>query len=108
MKRDKAVWIGLAEVNPIPGSTTLGSDKKGACVNVLIFSSDADEFEKQLTEMLDQLGLKLISLEDVEPFSIRTSNHQVDTALIELAAKVNSHNAIEFGNFHTFPIGEQK
>ncbi len=98
----KGVWIGLLEVFPLPGSCTLGN-AAGAYTNALAWAADPSEFEAQVKHGLEDLGLCLGELEDVEPLDGRLSRYTIEDELHDLADEVRATRQTRFGTFHTFP-----
>jgi hypothetical protein len=100
----RAKWIGLAEVLPNDGCEALGSDRVGAIVNVVGFAADAREFAKVVESALADLNLRLLQLQDVEPYSARSTKHPVDPFLQAEARRVPGELRVAFGHFHTYPL----
>ena len=105
--KKKELWIDLVEVAPQPGNDVLGSDKRGASVNVIALASSQDDFKRQICASLTKLGLNLVEFENPGPFSKRISEHQIAPDLTELAKNVKRDGILGFGTFHTFPLKQK-
>jgi hypothetical protein len=108
METSDKLWIGLAEVVPAPGNNILGSDKKGACINVIAHADAESDFRERVLNALREMGLEMKDLEDVELFRKRASEYQVSQELLDLAQKVEAERNVGFGTFHTFPLDEDR
>lgn len=97
----KQVWIGLVGVVPRPGSAALGN-AKGGFTNALALVTDPREFERQVTEALDELGLIPYEFEDIESFTSRIARCEVDEAIKELAPEVERTGNVRLGTFYNF------
>lgn len=100
MTSDDVVWIGLASVEQRPGVAVL--KRPFAYVNVLAVAGGPEEFSKRASEGLDELGLDLVSLREVEPLWERLLHHGVDEKLLQLADEVKSAGRPLFGPFHAW------
>jgi hypothetical protein len=94
------VWVGLANVRPRPGNQYV--QDKGAFVNVLAFAADKVTYINRIKKALDELDFDLVDIEDVEPFRIRTANHEVDETLKAAAAEAEREKGVAFGVFHSY------
>lgn len=104
---NREIWIGLAEVIPLPGSTTLSRGAKGAFVNVLAWATSADVLRSRVKALMNEMGLHLAGLEDAEPFLLRTERCEVDDGLWEIAREMECEpNAVRFGTFHCWMKAE--
>ena len=99
---ENAIWIGMTEVLSLPG-TELLQGVSGAYVNVLTWASSTTEFRTKAKELMDHLGLQLISVKDEEPLSEREKrgNLEADVARVALEVK-NNPRAIRYMTFHTW------
>ena len=98
----KDVWIGLVGVGSLPGGTTL-RDAGGAYVNALAPATSAEGSRKAVEDALLDLDLFAFEFEDVENFADRASRHVLETSLVELAKAAQFMQAVQFGDFHTYP-----
>ena len=103
MSNQKRVFIGMAHVlaNPLTGDVLNGA--KGAYVNILGFFVDEAEFIAEAMNVLDTIGLNMVDIEDVEPFSARLDKYEVDEKLLDLAKQVADMHQVMFDSFHTYP-----
>lgn len=95
------IWIGLAKVTSQNKKILQGA--KNAFVQVIAHSHSKQVFRKKVAQALDEMGIKLIRLEDVEVFNKRIKKFEVDSKLLDLADDiVNNKAEICFGAFHTY------
>jgi hypothetical protein len=97
----KNVWIGLVNVIPQLGSSTLSNGAKGAFVNVLAFAGSDSEYESVVQAALSTLELLAVEFEDVELFNRLTTEGASDD-LQALAKDIRSMRAVAFGTFHNY------
>ncbi len=98
----KEVWIALVGVKPREGTDLLGENAKGAYVNILAWVSDAKGYRAEIEHALDDYGLSLITIEDMEPLFKRTAKFIIDEELQRLAEEVKKTKNVRFGAFHTY------
>jgi len=101
MSIQTSIWIGLAQVSSRPGNGLL-EGAKGAYVNVLAIANNASDFTDKVKKAVTDLGLDFVLVEDVEPFSERSENYEINESIINLAIEVNETKELRFGSFHTF------
>lgn len=103
MTYQRQVFIGMAHVlaNPLTGDVLDGA--KGAYVNILGFVVDEAEFIAEAMHVLNTIGLNMVDIEDVEPFSARLDKYEVDEKLLDLAKHVADLHQVMFGSFYTYP-----
>jgi hypothetical protein len=94
------VWIGLAKVK----SNTKGSLNAitHGYVNVLGLSNSKQDFRKKASLKFQDIGLKLIRLEDAEPFSKRMKTFKVDKSIQAIAKNILQQTVVDFGTVHTY------
>jgi len=95
------VWIGTAGVVPRNGCDLLSADK-GAYTNVLTLARSEEEYRAKLTGALNYYGLELISLENVEPLSLRVDPAAEILTIARELGHDNNPQHIRFATFHTF------
>lgn len=100
----RQLWIGLVAVTAVEGSETLG-DAVGAFVNALVLCESQDEFTELVARAVGELGLRVDSFEDVEPFRARLMRTSIAEELTSLARWVQETERPGFGVFHTFDEG---
>jgi hypothetical protein len=96
------VWIGLAEVVP-QAACELLEEGKGAFVNVLTLTTNADEFQRKLVRVCRDYKLELVGLENCEPFTQRHLRSGVDQDLAEMADTLRNPAYVLFGTLYTYP-----
>src|ERR1035437_1981787 len=94
------IWIGLAHVSNLHNNTLLGN-AKGAYVNALALASNPIDFTNKVKESIIDLGFDFIELEDVELFSERIENYEVQENIKILATEAIKSKEVLFGNFHS-------
>src|SRR6202035_1950974 len=89
------IWIGLADVVPLPGCKRLGTGK-GAFVKVALWANSDSDFCSKVARAISDLDLKLLELEDREPIVNRLIHSKVgeETLLIAETAKMNPNDAV--------------
>lgn len=97
----KALWIGLAEVEPTSGKGVLG-DVRGAFTNAIAMANSRSDFRVGVQQALKDLGLRLIRLKEAETLKARLSKHSISEDLAKAAEEVKSTGGVGFGTFHTF------
>ena len=95
------VWIGTAGVVPREGCDVLSADR-GAYTNFLTLARDEEEYRAKLTGALNYYGLELISLEGVEPLSLRIDPAEEILTIARELGHDNNPQHIRFATFHTF------
>ncbi len=109
---NKQLWIGLAEVRPLPECKLL-EEAKGAYVHAMAWANDADEFRAAVINRAADLALELVDLRETEPWSIRNSGEDpLRNEFYEMADRVNADvKLVAFGRFHAWfqdqPVGEK-
>jgi len=101
MNTQDNIWIGLAQVSSKSSNCLLGSSK-GAYVNVLAIASNPTDFTDKVIKAVQDIGLDFIHIEDVELFTERIENYEIDESIKNIAIDVNKSKELRFGNFHTF------
>jgi len=71
MTSQRRVFIGLAHVVANPTSADVLKGAKGAYVNILSLVIDEAEYIGEAMKVLNSMGLNMIDVEDIEPFSAR-------------------------------------
>lgn len=91
----------MSLANPQTGDVLNGA--KGAYVNILGFVLDEAEFISEAINVLNTLGLNMVEIEDVEPFSARLDKYEVDEKLLNLTKQVADMHKVMFDSFYTYP-----
>ena len=95
MKKSKDVtsqsqlWIGLAKVEPTKRKDVLG-DAAGAYTNAIAKADTRTAFRRKVVQSLNQLGLKLIRLEDAEMLKERLEKYSIAPELIRWRKRQSS------------------
>jgi len=103
MKGISDIWIGLCTVYTIDirGDIYLSGAKEGF-VNVLAQAwGEADYFNK-VAQALDQFGIGIKEVEDVELLSERERRCAVDPSLKRLVDDIQKGAQVQFGTFHVY------
>ncbi|MFA5982400.1 MAG: hypothetical protein WC782_00110 [Methylococcaceae bacterium] len=85
---EKELWIGLADVIPMPNNQTLPANK-GACVTVLLGASSATDFCDGIKAELLLYDYYVIGIEEVEKFSARKTKYILSDRLLAVAHETN-------------------
>ena len=94
-------WIGLAEVAVLNDSDILSGDRYGF-TNVVGLAKTKTEFRGRMKNKFSSMDLKLLRLEDVEPFADRVKNYKVSKEIINAAKLLSETNTIEFATFYNY------
>ena len=97
----KEAWIALVSVTAGDDTSVLDG-RPGAYVNAIAMAYDESNFVEQIHSAVDELGLSVEQIEDIERFDTRISAYRVDDELHELALKVEIDEGVKFGSFHTY------
>jgi hypothetical protein len=97
------LWIGLAKVEQADRTGILG-DADRAYTNAIALAHNRMSFRLRVKQALEDLGLKLIRLENAEPLDARLSKFTIDKDLMKGAKYVTRTGRTEFGTFHTFDL----
>jgi len=100
----EAVWIGLFEVAPRPGTEF---PDKGAYVNVVGPARTAADFERKVRAALAEAGFELINVENRERLEHRLTKRHVDPELIVLADESRRMGAVRLAEFHSWVREEE-
>jgi len=110
---NKQLWIGFAEVRPLPGCALL-EEARGAYVHVMAWANTSEEFALAVSSRMYELALEIVDLREVEPWAIRSSGDDpIRDEFFEMADRANADlSLVVFGRFHAWfqdqPIGENK
>lgn len=94
----KDVWIGVADLAPLPGSDPFDGGV-GAFGPVVGLADDEEEFRRLVVESFAELPVKVDEIEDVEPFVWRVINFDVDDELFKLALQVSPTMPVLHGEY---------
>ena len=95
------VWIGLVGVEPIQGTDVLDGCM-GAYTNVVALACDLQDYLRQVGEMFAEAGLRVVEVEDVEPFSERIRKWEVSEELERIASEVKVTGSPGFDELYGF------
>lgn len=98
-----SLWIGLVELDILPGCDLFSGRAAGAYVNALSVGVDPTAFQKSVRDALGPLRLHATGFEDVERFDERVQKRNLPAALLALAAEARASGKVCFSAFHTFP-----
>jgi hypothetical protein len=94
------IWIGLAQVVPMKGCRRFGNCK-GAFVNIVAWAGSMDDFCRRVDNAVTDLDLKLLELEDCEPFARRIKHYGVADEILQMVDTAQENRAATvFGTFH--------
>lgn len=100
---NRQIWIGLAEVEPLPGCKLL-DEARGAYVHAMAWANDADEFKQMVTLRAADLNLRVVEIRDTEPWAIRnTSDEPLREEFYDMQQRISADvSAVAFGRFHAW------
>lgn len=107
---NKQIWIGLAEVQPLPGCKLL-EEARGAYVHVMAWGNNPEEFRTALELRARELALEIVNLRETEPWQIRSSGElPLREEFFEMESRIHDDVcAVAFGRFHAWlkdqPVG---
>jgi hypothetical protein len=96
-----AIWIGLIGIHPLSEKSLLGSNK-GAYTNLLLFAKDIADYKSKAIEFMLENELEIYEFEDIEAFSERIKNNEVEEKLLYLAELVKQNGKPQIGTLHVF------
>lgn len=85
----------------IRGEIYLAGAKEGF-VNILAQARDQADYFNNVVEALDEFGIGVKEVEEVELLSDRERRCAVDMYLKDLANNIQGGMKVQFGTFHTF------
>jgi hypothetical protein len=98
----KIIWIGMVQVLSLPESKVL-QNVSGAYVNILTWASNSPEFFAKAKELTDDLGLKLVGIENEEPLSEREKRVELEADVVRVALEIKDNpQSIRYMTFHTW------
>jgi len=100
-RASKALWIGLAQVEPTSAKGVLG-DVRGAFTNAIAMANGRSNFRVSVKQALEDRGLLLVRLKEAETLKSRLSKHSISEDLATATEEVKSSGGVGFGTFHTF------
>jgi hypothetical protein len=100
---NKQLWIGLAEVRPLPDCKLL-EEAKGAYVHVMAWANDADEFRDAVVLRISELALQLVDLSEIEPWAIRSSGDDpIRDEFFGMQRRIRDDiQSVSFSRFHAW------
>ncbi|MFQ6034955.1 MAG: tetratricopeptide repeat protein [Sedimentisphaerales bacterium] len=97
------LWIALLEVKADRHAQLRELTKyKGAYTNGLVMAKSARAAKQNLKEAVNNMGLRLVSIEDLEEFDRRCLKSKVEPDLKRLATKVRKTSHAQLGAFYTW------
>jgi hypothetical protein len=99
---NKQIWIGFAEVRPLPECKLL-EEAKGAYVHIMAWAETAEEFQKMASLRAADLSLKIVQFRDTQPWMIRNSAEELREEFFEMETRISSDvRGVAFGRFHAW------
>ncbi|MCM2263852.1 MAG: hypothetical protein NDI73_01535 [Desulfuromonadales bacterium] len=80
----------------------LGEDVVGAYVNILASANGEDDFKNQIINAINDYGLELISIDDMDKYCNRINNYSTDSHIKLLAKELIKTGGLRFGTFHVY------
>ena len=97
------IWICMVEIAPGAAISKITKEFEGyvgAVVNTLCKAQSSQDAHGLIAETLDELGLKLVAIHDLETFQERLKSGFADAEIMNLADQVGEGNPILFEQFH--------
>jgi hypothetical protein len=101
MNIENEIWIGLVGLRPLIEGTILGNNK-GAYTNLLLLAKNYDDFKSKALIFMYKINLEIFEFDEIEIFSERIKNNEVDKKLLHLAKLVKQNNNPQFSNLHIY------
>jgi hypothetical protein len=99
---NKQIWIGLAEVRPLPGCKLL-EEAKGAYVHVMAWAETAEKFQKMARLRAADLSLEIVQFRETQPWLIRNAADELRAEFFEMETRISSDVCgVAFGRFHAW------
>jgi hypothetical protein len=99
---NKQIWIGFAEVRPLPGCKLL-DEAKGAYVHVMAWAETSEEFQKMAKLRAADLSLEIVQFRETQPWLIRNSADELRAEFFEMETRISSDvRGVAFGRFHAW------
>jgi hypothetical protein len=99
---NKQIWIGLAEVRPLPGCKLL-EEAKGAYVHVMAWAETPEQFQKMAALRAADLSLEIVQIRETQPWLIRNSADELRDEFFEMETRISSNvRGVAFGRFHAW------
>jgi hypothetical protein len=100
-KLKSEMWVALVGACQRNGVSFLGN-AGGGYVNVVASATTPEHFLRKVRKALDEVGLELIDIDDLEPLSMRLSKKTVSEEILTMARTVEKIDSVAFGMFYTF------
>ena len=91
----------MANVEQRAGVFFLGQPK-GAYVNVVAPAIDGADFMRQIKRALDESGLVLLEIEDLEPLDKKLSRETATEQVSRLMKSAHKTGGVAFGTFYAY------
>ena len=101
MTGNNVLWKALVGASQRPGISFLG-DAIGGYVNVVASATDLPDFEQKVKRALDELGLELIEIDEVQALPMILSSARVSEEVLNMAKTVRRQGSVAFGTFYVF------
>ena len=101
---DKVLWIGVVNVLPMIEGLLKGKNL-GAYTNVIGLAKSQSKFHIMVMNKLEEIGFKLLSLEEVEKLEDRKKNYEITDEIRDMENGICNENIVQYGTFYTYKIG---
>ncbi len=95
------IWIARVHAVPREGNSDFAG-AKGLVVNVLARTPSAAAYRHQVEQAVNEYGLDVVELEDLEEFSFEAPTPEEFERLSALARQVDEFGGVEFDVFYTY------
>lgn len=95
-------WIGMVHVRPLPGSSVLAQDAKGAYGSVVAVASSEYEYKHIITNFFAQDGLDVLEVTNLAPSTEYEKEGNLSDYLKYLVNCVSEVNPVQFHTFFNY------
>lgn len=97
----KTLWIGLGNVVAARDGQALATGEE-AYVHLIGLGEDERDFLQLVDLTLREMGLRMLSLDEVDRLSDRQQHGHISDDLLKIATTVSEARPLAFGTFHSF------
>lgn len=102
MTPEQNIWIGTAEVKPMPGNDMLAPGARGAFVSAVGIGSDLDEFAVKVRRLLALLSFDVLEVTDIELLADRQKRDKVERRLLKQVSGLTLADPVGLGTFDSY------
>jgi hypothetical protein len=102
----RPVWIGLAEVAPLPDYHPYQGEA-GAFVQVVARAESSDDYQQRAEDAIREVGFHVTEWDDVFPLGPDWPPADAAPALVDAVRDAIRDDAVGWGNWHRFSRGRR-